>query len=312
MADELPVESSEPLVIDVPRNGSVAGDKAPPAEHKEPASATDPGTVETHEPDKAEEPKAGEEPSEPQDKDKPRRDYRKDFYLQQGKHEAEKAEFQRRLDELSKAQPKTADATPKAAVDPNDPRPVWDPEKYAEGGYEDFIADTARWGARQERKAERAQEAAQRAQQATQDSAKAFMDKVTKAGIPDFMDVVQDAPAKFASPHHLEFIDAISESDLAPQIVYHFAKNPDEVRRIDALPLRAQLKELGKLEDKLSSQAQDKKPGAVASKAPPPIVPVKATNGSSKKSLEELATGDPADFQAAAGITVHRGVFTRR
>jgi hypothetical protein len=75
------------------------------------------------------------------------------------------------------------------------------------------------------------------------------------------------------------------ESELGIEVLYHLGKNPKEAARISQLSDRAQIRELGKIEVLLSSQAKEpeatpapetrKQP--VFSKTPPPITPVAHT-----------------------------------
>lgn len=74
--------------------------------------------------------------------------------------------------------------------------------------------------------------------------------------------------------------DAILESDVGPQLLYHFATNPDVAERIAKLSEKAALREVGKLEAKLGDppKAEAKTPIAEVSKAPAPITPLSAGN----------------------------------
>lgn len=87
-----------------------------------------------------------------------------------------------------------------------------------------------------------------------------------------------------------EIRDAIIESDLGPQILYHLAKNPDVAEKVTSMSNRGALRELGKLEAKLenaskkdnepkeeSAKAESKR-DIVPSKAPAPITPLKGAN----------------------------------
>jgi uncharacterized protein YozE (UPF0346 family) len=79
--------------------------------------------------------------------------------------------------------------------------------------------------------------------------------------------------------------DSILASDVGPQLVYHLAKNKEELDRINALSPLAAAREIGKIEARLSKKSQplaEKK----HSKAPRPIEPVNTGRGSSiRKSI---------------------------
>lgn len=88
--------------------------------------------------------------------------------------------------------------------------------------------------------------------------------------IEDLQEAVSGLDPKSAPGFHA--LDAaLSESDIAPALKYHLGKNPDELRRLAAMsPIKA-VKELARIEDRLSQPPQEKpKP---TSQAPPPIKP---------------------------------------
>ena len=94
----------------------------------------------------------------------------------------------------------------------------------------------------------------------------------------DFEEVVANNKVEISEPAYL----AILETENGADIVYHLAKNPAEADRIAALSPYAQAKEIGKLEDKLSS-----KPNKI-SNAPTPISPAKGAS-SIVKSIEDMS-----------------------
>lgn len=85
--------------------------------------------------------------------------------------------------------------------------------------------------------------------------------------LPDFKDVVGKSKAN-VEPH---VASAILESDLGPKLFYHFAKNPDELEKINSMTERQAIKEIAKLEITLETKP---KPEVKTSKAPDPITPV--------------------------------------
>lgn len=68
------------------------------------------------------------------------------------------------------------------------------------------------------------------------------------AKYPDFVEVTDDL-GRIITPAMRE---ALFDSDKFPDLAYHLAQQPDEVRRIAKLTPLAQVRELGKLEDKLA------------------------------------------------------------
>lgn len=79
---------------------------------------------------------------------------------------------------------------------------------------------------------------------------------------------------------------AILESEQGAELVYHLAKNPDEARRIAALPRTSQARELGKIEARLEP-AETPKPPKKTTAAPNPPSRVKST-GTTTKSPETM------------------------
>lgn len=66
--------------------------------------------------------------------------------------------------------------------------------------------------------------------------------------VPDFADVT--SKANLPVPEYV--IEYMKESDLFAELGYHFAKNPEVIKRLSSLPAVKQLVELGKIEAKLA------------------------------------------------------------
>lgn len=114
-----------------------------------------------------------------------------------------------------------------------------------------------------------------------QNERKADMIQTGERKYDDFEEVVGSAKAEISEPAFLAILEAENSAD----IVYHLAKNPAEAERIAALSPYAQAKEIGKLEDKLSS-----KPTKL-SNAPSPINPAKGAS-SIVKSVEDMSLAE--------------------
>jgi hypothetical protein len=84
-------------------------------------------------------------------------------------------------------------------------------------------------------------------------------------------------------------VEALIDSDQAPQLMAYMAANPDEVARIADLKPGRQAAELGKLEAKLAAT-----PPVKTSKAPDPITPV----GSGKTPVHSLASASVDEYIA--------------
>jgi hypothetical protein len=123
----------------------------------------------------------------------------------------------------------------------------------------------ARDRAEQERKTKAEQETA----------AKAWEQRIAKASreIEDYQDVVEGSDVQVSD----QVRAAILDSELGPQLIYHLAKNPDVAERIAGMTVMGALRELGRIEARLSDDVPAARPAARPSKAPPPINPIRAT-----------------------------------
>lgn len=115
-------------------------------------------------------------------------------------------------------------------------------------------------------------------------------DKI-RTELKDF-DAVARAPEMVQLYNHPQMqpvVDALHESEVGPQLAYYFGKNPGEAYRLANMAWPSALRELGRLEAKIMTEAKPKK----TSSAPPPISPVSTSSGnmSDGKSVEELFYG---------------------
>lgn len=88
--------------------------------------------------------------------------------------------------------------------------------------------------------------------------------------------------------------EAITNSDIGPDILYHLGLNPKEAARISALSPVLQAKEIGKIEAKIASDPPTKKPTT----APDPITPVstqtagKTYDTTDARSIKAMSTSE--------------------
>jgi hypothetical protein len=252
------------------------------------ASNESPETV-TEELQQSEQQEAAEKPEEGDEGDdqggeekpqeKPKRSARERINeLTKRAHEAER-EVQR-LREASERKP--AESTEK---------PI--PDRF--GSYDEYVEALADWKADQRvaesfkrRDAERAQAAEARAAEA---KAQAWHERQSalREDTPDYDAVVGKSSVQVA-PH---VVDTLLDSDLGPELVYHLAKHPETVKRINSLSPLAAAREIGRIEATLSNPAAPQiKP---ASKAPAPITPVR----SSAPAAVDLASANMDQYIAA-------------
>ena len=116
------------------------------------------------------------------------------------------------------------------------------------------------------------QEAEERAAQERQKVIETWANKVqqAKANLPDFDEVVASSDVVVND----DVRDAILESDVGPQILYHLAENDELAKKISGLSPKAALREIGKLEERFSRPVVEEKP-VVKSRAPAPINPIR-------------------------------------
>jgi hypothetical protein len=104
-----------------------------------------------------------------------------------------------------------------------------------------------------------------------------------KADLPDFDDIVASSDVVVND----DIRDAILESDVGPQILYHLAENDEIAKKIAGLSPKQALREIGKLEARFEKAEQA--PPVVKSKAPAPISPIR---NSGKADLPISANGE--------------------
>jgi hypothetical protein len=95
-----------------------------------------------------------------------------------------------------------------------------------------------------------------------------------KATLPDFDDIVASSDVVVND----DIRDAILESDVGPQILYHLAENDDVAKKIAGLSAKQALREIGKLEARFEAKETKPEPTVVRSKAPQPIQPLKGSS----------------------------------
>jgi chromosome segregation ATPase len=114
-----------------------------------------------------------------------------------------------------------------------------------------------------------AKEAEQRQKVITEWTAKV---ESAKASLPDFDDIVASSDVVVND----DIRDAILESDVGPQILYHLAENDEIAKKIAGLSPKQALREIGKLEARFEAKPEAEKPAPIVrSKAPAPIQPIR-------------------------------------
>lgn len=304
------VEESNSAVVDVPRLFTAPSDKGKESGWKspDPKPASEPSQAASV---TAGEPKPGEPKATETELEKANRDWRISEYY--------------RLRKLVEEGKQPAPTQPAKVEEPKvSLKPVWDTETYKDkGGYDTYVEELADWKADQKLAGFKAELQAEKQtvslNQQAHDTAKRFSENLEKSGIKDFDAVLKSAPVVFTTDRP-QILQSLLEDDRGPQLFYHLASHPEDVARIDKLPLMAKLRELDKLGEKLVETAKVATPGTVqdplpaaATKAPEPIDPLRPKTAESRPDPVKLAQdgGKFREFAAASGIAVQRGRFNR-
>lgn len=151
--------------------------------------------------------------------------------------------------------------------------------------YDAFIEAKAAHVFEKKQHALREQQALQRQQEETDSLRKSFAEKAElgRKKYADYDEIVH-SPNVHIAQHTAALV---MQSDLAHELAYHIAKNPDIAAKINALNPVLAAKEIGRLEANLAVKPQAKK----ISSAPPPIKPIKGKE-EVKKDLHSLSTAE--------------------
>lgn len=153
-----------------------------------------------------------------------------------------------------------------------DPKP--NPEQFSD--MFEYAEALAEWTADKRFKEEKAKEAAQKVEQERAKFMETWASRVNdfRAKTPDFDDLVASADVVVSN----DVRDAIFESEMGPQILYHLAENLDTAKKLQGMTASAALRMIGKLEARFEEApaSSPKETVAKTSKAPPPISPIRA------------------------------------
>ena len=236
---------------------------------------------------------------------------------------SKKQRFQGRISELTEAR-KAADAKAVAEKERADkleaelrakaePARAAEPEKLeapqraafaTEDEYQDARVD---YRVKLAREADRKAEAEARAQAEGQRVVSTYAErlKAAKAEIKDYDARIEPLKDLMIPPY---IRDSIFESEVGPMLPLYFADHPAEARRIIGLSPTAALRELGKIEAMIETEAAPApkaepkaEPVAQVSKAPAPISPLRAVNAAEDAPKIDAAgkfTGTYAEYKA--------------
>jgi hypothetical protein len=158
-------------------------------------------------------------------------------------------------------------AAPEKAADPDaEPKP----EQFTDAF--EYARALAEFSAEKALKDRDRQEAEKKAATERQQTIKQWTDRITavKADLPDFEDVVASSDVAVSD----QVRDAILESDVGPQVLYHLAENPEFAQKLSEMSTITALREIGKLEARFEKK-EPAKAAATKQRAPAPIRPIK-------------------------------------
>lgn len=117
--------------------------------------------------------------------------------------------------------------------------------------YDEFIEALTEWKVEEREKAREVNEKASAQQKQAHEAHMRYASNAAKfmADHPDFEQITANPDLQITDP----MAAAIRESDAGPDIAYSLGKNPQEAARISQLSPASQIREIGKLEAKLTS-----------------------------------------------------------
>lgn len=133
-------------------------------------------------------------------------------------------------------------------------------------------------------------EADRKAAEQRQQFEKNWADRVNAARseLPDFDEMIQSSEVAVSDPVR----DAIMDSDVGPQILYHLAENPEFAQELGKKSVISALREIGKLEARFEkattsvASEPEVKTATVKSKAPAPITPIRGAISKTENNVD--------------------------
>lgn len=178
--------------------------------------------------------------------------------------------------EQFKAQLAEMDRSEKEQVAPANEFPTLEQFGYDEGKFNAAVAaHYSKLATEQARTVAREQLEQERSRLSQEQSHKNWVTKEAEfiKSKPDYVEKVREARSL---PISREIQMELKASELGPQVAYYLVENPEKAAAIMAMPLAAQLREVGRIEAKLELAKAPPKPAV--SQAPPPVAKVDASD----------------------------------
>ena len=253
------------------RLGLATQDDQTEAEESEPVEAES-----KNEPDQQEE-AATDEAKEPEKEAKPKAKIEKRIGEVVKQRELAKAEAVKERAERERLEARLKEYEQKAAPAKVDVDAEPKPEQFTDAfEYAKALAEFSTEKALQNRDKQEAEKKVAAERELTH---KAWADRVNaaKADLPDFEDMVTSSEVAVSN----DVRDAIMESDVGPQVLYHLAENPEFAEKLSKMSTITALREIGKLEARFEKQEPEKKAVATKSRASAPINPIRGGGNAS-------------------------------
>lgn len=166
--------------------------------------------------------------------------------------------------------------------------------------HEDYVKALAKWEVRQELNSEKAKVREDAVKEQVKTAKQKHIERVTEftKANPDFNDAMEEIKdMRLQASIHTSIV----ESDFGPQLMYEFAKKPEELERINALSPEAAARAIGRLEAKFESTSSVTKTETEKkiTTAPKPITPVSSKAGHTKSIRDELPYDEWATIRRA-------------
>lgn len=158
----------------------------------------------------------------------------------------------------------------------------------------DYFEALADWKAEQKvsefRKQQQAEALNKAEQTQTATRFELYQERVSTAldAMPDYHEVVGGSDV----PTEAHVLEAILDSEQGPQLAYHLAKHPDVAQRLNEMTPVQAAREIGRLEAQLAQPKTETPPPKRTTNAPPPINPVRGSNGQFTKSPEQMSDAE--------------------
>ena len=190
----------------------------------------------------------------------------------------------------------------------NPPKPVDSDAKPQASQFSDafeYAEALAEWSAENALKTRDRQEIEKKQQVERDKAMQSWQTKLasTKASMPDYDAMIASSDVSVSD----QVREAILDSDIGPALLYHLAENPDVAALLASKSAASALRELGKIEARLSSDKPAERSSKAAdtapkiSSAPAPISPLKGANAAVESPLDSKGEfhGSYAQWKAA-------------